>query len=360
MVFELADHDLKGLMTAGFRFTKGQIKYYIHSILKAVSYCHGNGVLHRDIKGANILVSNSGDVKLADFGLAREFKEKKDASAPAPAYTNKVVTLWYRSPELLLGMESYGGHIDMWSVGCLFAELLDSGRVLFASPDATEHKQLEEIYKICGTPDEQDWKEVKDLKHYQEFLPKEPKERILRRHFEERLHLSQNSLAIDLLDKMLQLNPSKRITAKSALDHEYFFAKSDPMMTAANHPKYPTHHYESESKHNRRDNPRPNPQDRVPRAGGAIPPQHSGPIRTHGNPPRGVGGTNSINYPYPTPPPTHGRGGGGPGPGPAGPPSQPQANSLNPLMSIDTLRVATSGRGRGSEGRGGQGRGAPL
>jgi cyclin-dependent kinase 12/13 len=112
LVFEYMEHDLSGLIDRKIDYSIAHIKCIMHQILSGVNYMHSNNIIHRDIKGANILINNKGDVKIADFGLARVYSDN-----PNKKYTNRVVTLWYRSPELLLGSTSYGPAIDMWSVG---------------------------------------------------------------------------------------------------------------------------------------------------------------------------------------------------------------------------------------------------
>jgi cyclin-dependent kinase 12/13 len=110
MVFEYMDHDLTGLMdTPSIRFTEAQIKCYMLQLLRGLKYCHDRDVLHRDIKGSNLLIDNNGNLKIADFGLARSYGEV------GRKYTNRVITLWYRPPELLLGANEYGPSVDMWS-----------------------------------------------------------------------------------------------------------------------------------------------------------------------------------------------------------------------------------------------------
>ncbi|XP_075474287.1 cyclin-dependent kinase C-1-like isoform X3 [Primulina tabacum] len=126
MVFEYMDHDLTGLADRpGLRFSIEQIKCYMKQLLTGLHYCHVNQVLHRDIKGSNLLIDNQGNLKLADFGLARLFSNDHNANL-----TNRVITLWYRPPELLLGATKYGPSVDMWSVGCIFAELLHGKPIL--------------------------------------------------------------------------------------------------------------------------------------------------------------------------------------------------------------------------------------
>lgn len=112
LVFEYMDHDLCGLLSRQIKFSPAVIKYIIYSILKGTEYLHSNNILHRDLKSSNVLVSNKGDIKIGDFGLARAFNPKINRH-----FTNRVVTLWYRSPELLLGASQYNSSVDVWSVG---------------------------------------------------------------------------------------------------------------------------------------------------------------------------------------------------------------------------------------------------
>jgi len=121
LVFEYMEHDLSGLISRKYDFSLQVIKGIIKQILLGLDYLHENNIIHRDIKGANILLNNCGEVKLADFGLARLHNPDNRI---VKMYTNRVVTLWYRSPELLLGEHNYGTAVDLWSVGCVFVELL--------------------------------------------------------------------------------------------------------------------------------------------------------------------------------------------------------------------------------------------
>ncbi|XP_070031279.1 cyclin-dependent kinase C-2-like isoform X2 [Nicotiana tomentosiformis] len=215
MVFEYMDHDLTGLADRpGLRFTIPQIKCYMKQLLTGLHYCHVNQVLHRDIKGSNLLIDNEGNLKLADFGLARSFSGDHNANL-----TNRVITLWYRPPELLLGATKYGPAVDMWSVGCIFAELLFGKPIL---PGKNEPEQLTKIYELCGTPDEINWPGVSKIPWYGKFKPARPMKRRVREVFR---HFDRH--ALDLLDKMLTLDPSQRICAKDALDAEYFW--TDPL-----------------------------------------------------------------------------------------------------------------------------------
>lgn len=160
LVFEYMEHDLSGLADLKLSFNVPMIKCILHQIITGVQYLHSQNIIHRDIKGANILINNKGEVKIADFGLARIHN-------PHPSlikqYTNRVVTLWYRSPELLFGSTNYGPSIDMWSVGCLFSELLTG------VPPFRGNKEPEQVKLICeklGVPTEETWPGVTNLKGF--------------------------------------------------------------------------------------------------------------------------------------------------------------------------------------------------
>ncbi|KAJ1392463.1 Serine/threonine-protein kinase, active site [Sesbania bispinosa] len=149
MVMEYMEHDLKGLMEAMKQpFSQSEVKCLMIQLLKGVKYLHDNWVLHRDLKTSNLLLNNRGELKICDFGLARQY------GSPLKPYTHLVVTLWYRAPELLLGAKQYSTAIDMWSLGCIMAELL-AKEPLFNGK--TEFDQLDKIFRILGTPNETIW-----------------------------------------------------------------------------------------------------------------------------------------------------------------------------------------------------------
>ncbi|NP_001340101.1 cyclin-dependent kinase C-2 [Zea mays] len=229
MVFEYMDHDLTGLADRpGMRFTVPQIKCYMKQLLTGLHYCHVNQVLHRDIKGSNLLIDNEGNLKLADFGLARSFSSDHNGNL-----TNRVITLWYRPPELLLGSTKYSPAVDMWSVGCIFAELLNGKPIL---PGKNEPEQLTKIFELCGTPDDTIWPGVTKMPWYNNFKPHRPLKRRVKDFFK---HFDRH--ALDLLEKMLTLDPSQRISAKDALDAEYFW--TDPLpCDPKSLPKYEASH----------------------------------------------------------------------------------------------------------------------
>ncbi|EPX73843.1 CMGC/CDK/CRK7 protein kinase Lsk1 [Schizosaccharomyces octosporus yFS286] len=218
MVFEYMDHDLTGvLLNSQLHFTPGNVKHLSQQLLEALRYLHHLGVIHRDIKGSNILLNNNGDLKFADFGLAR-FKTYPKAGA---TYTNRVITLWFRPPELLLGETKYDGAVDIWSVGCIVMELF-IGKPLFQGKD--EIHQLEIIYDLMGTPNEETWPEVKSLPWYDLLKPPHEKPSRFVDSFREKL----TPAAIDLCQKLLSLNPTHRPSARDALMHEYFVSESPP------------------------------------------------------------------------------------------------------------------------------------
>ncbi|CAL0332033.1 unnamed protein product [Lupinus luteus] len=225
LVFEYMEHDLAGLAALpGVKFTEPQIKCYMQQLLCGLEHCHLRGVLHRDIKGSNLLIDNNGNLKIADFGLATVFDPAKKH-----ALTSRVVTLWYRAPELLLGATDYGAGIDLWSVGCILAELLVGKPIM---PGRTEVEQMHKIFKLCGSPSEDYWKRTK-LPHSTSFKPQHCYRRDIFETFK-----SFPSSALTLVDKLLSIEPEKRGSATSALKSEFFTTNPLPC-DPSSLPKFP-------------------------------------------------------------------------------------------------------------------------
>ncbi|KAE8648933.1 hypothetical protein Csa_007854 [Cucumis sativus] len=213
LVFEYMDHDLAGLVSSpNIKFSEAQIKCYMRQLLSAIEHCHLRGIMHRDIKASNILVNNEGVLKLADFGLANVINSRNKQ-----ALTSRVVTLWYRPPELLMGSTDYGLTVDLWSIGCVFAEL-HLGKPLLKG--RTEVEQLHKIFKLCGSPPEEFWKKTK-LPHAAMFKPQHAYESSLSEKCKEFA-----PTALSLLESFLAIEPYKRGTASSALMSEVALAPS--------------------------------------------------------------------------------------------------------------------------------------
>lgn len=220
LVFDFCEHDLAGLLSnVNVKFSLGEIKKVMQQLLNGLYYIHSNKILHRDMKAANVLITKTGVLKLADFGLARAFSATKNGQVNR--YTNRVVTLWYRPPELLLGDRNYGPPVDLWGAGCIMAEMWTRSPIMQGN---TEQQQLTLISQLCGSITPEVWPGVESLDLYNKMeLPRGQKRKV-----KERLKpYVKDPYACDLLDKLLVLDPAKRFDSDSALNHDFFW--TDPM-----------------------------------------------------------------------------------------------------------------------------------
>ncbi len=212
MVFEYLSHDLTGLLNhPTFKLEHAHKKHLAKQLFEGLDHLHRRGVLHRDIKAANILISNEGQLKLADFGLARFFAKRRQLD-----YTNRVITIWYRPPELLLGETQYGPSVDIWSAACVLIEIFTKHAIF--PGDGGEINQLDKIYNILGTPTKADWPGLVDMAWFELLRPAERKPNVFAEKYKDRLTPS----AFELLQAMLLYDPTKRPTAGDVLEHPYF------------------------------------------------------------------------------------------------------------------------------------------
>ena len=210
LVFEYMDKDLKKYMDS--RGDRGQLDYitiksFMYQLLQGIAFCHENRVLHRDLKPQNLLINNKGQLKLGDFGLARAY------GIPVNTFSNEVVTLWYRAPDVLLGSRTYNTSIDMWSAGCIMAEMY-TGRPLF--PGTTNEDELQKIFRLMGTPSERSWPGISQFPEYK------PTFHVYATQDLRSILPQVDQLGLDLLSRMLQLRPDMRVSAKEALSHAWF------------------------------------------------------------------------------------------------------------------------------------------
>ncbi|KAK6123024.1 hypothetical protein DH2020_043240 [Rehmannia glutinosa] len=208
VVMEYVENDLHEYMKRPlFSSSLIEIKRLMKELLEGVKYLHQNRVMHRDLKPSNILISSKGELKICDFGMSRQF---------GSVYSPRVVTLWYRAPELLLGTKTYSSAIDMWSVGCIMAELL-AKQVLFKGE--SEIEQLHQIYRVLGTPNEAVWPGFSNLPGSTANFVRQPYNPLRNKLFPAAI---LSDFGFDLLEKLLCYDPEKRITAEDALRHGWF------------------------------------------------------------------------------------------------------------------------------------------
>lgn len=210
LVFEFLDLDLKRYMES---IPKDQplgakiVQKFMMQLCKGIAYCHSHRILHRDLKPQNLLINRDGNLKLGDFGLARAF------GVPLRAYTHEIVTLWYRAPEVLLGGKQYSTGVDIWSIGCIFAEMCNR-KPIFSGD--SEIDQIFKIFRVLGTPNESVWPDIVYLPDFKPSFPKWHRKELAK------VVPSLDARGIDLLGSLLSYDPINRISAKRAALHPYF------------------------------------------------------------------------------------------------------------------------------------------
>ena len=253
MVFDYHEYDLTGILeTTEIRYTQDHVKSWSMQLLKGVHYMHVNNIIHRDLKASNLLINRKGELVIADWGLARSW------GPHMKQLTNGVVTLWYRPIELLLGCKEYSPKIDMWSVGCIIAEMFKRSGLLRGH---NEVSQLSLIFDACGHPNRDMWPDIGQKcplwRNYEPKSDEKPKPNKLRQLLKERLPypawMTEN--AVYLISNLLTLNPSKRWSAQEAIKSDYFW--ENPLVKDAHELSMKfgidsVHEWEARKKHEQR------------------------------------------------------------------------------------------------------------
>ncbi|XP_068165417.1 cyclin-dependent kinase 15 isoform X2 [Antennarius striatus] len=220
-VFEFVQTDLAQYMNqhpGGLH--SHNVRIFMFQLLRALSYIHSRRILHRDLKPQNLLISYLGELKMADFGLARSM------SVPSQTFSSDVVTLWYRPPDVLLGSTDYSTALDIWGAGCIFIEMLQGAPAFPGDPD--EFQQLQTIWTVLGVPSEDSWPGVSQLINYkpERFIHSEPKPfRTVWKRLNQLPYKTE-----DLVQQMLKGVPTERISAQNSLQHPYFGTLPSPIM----------------------------------------------------------------------------------------------------------------------------------
>ena len=227
---EFMETDLHKVIYSKQKLSDDHIQYFIYQILCGINYIHSANVVHRDLKPSNILVNKNCDVKICDLGLGRggirddsDDPKKDRQKAQDEELTEYVITRWYRAPEVILSPSEYSKKVDVWSIGCIFAELLGR-KAIFKGDHYLD--QIQKITQVLGSPSEEDMDFISrpEAKHFMLKLKTE------KRKPWNTIYPHANPVALDLLDKMLTFHPRKRISIKECLEHPYFKDLSDPQM----------------------------------------------------------------------------------------------------------------------------------
>ena len=215
LIFEYCETDLKRIMDEKReeKLPLKTIKEYFYQIIKGLNYLHKKKIIHRDLKPQNLLINSENKIKICDFGLARGY------GVPVKTYTNEVVTLWYRPPDILLGNKIYDISCDIWSAGCIFAEML-LGHPLFSGKNESE--QCEQIFHLIGTPDEDTFNWLKESPEWNTGINGDGFTKVTRKNFLTTFNQVDDQLAIDILDKILVFDPEQRICTDDLLKHPFF------------------------------------------------------------------------------------------------------------------------------------------
>ncbi|TKA54345.1 Mitogen-activated protein kinase 2 [Rhodotorula sp. CCFEE 5036] len=218
LIQELMETDLHRVIRSQ-ELSDDHCQYFLYQTLRGLKALHSAAVLHRDLKPSNLLLNANCDLKICDFGLARSAMSSETEAVGF--MTEYVATRWYRAPEIMLTFKEYTYAIDVWSVGCILAEMLN-GKPLF--PGRDYHHQLTLILGILGTPSLQDFYAIgsQRSRDYLRALPYQEKKPF------QSLYPNANPLAIDLLERCLTFNPAKRINVVDALSHPYLEPYHDP------------------------------------------------------------------------------------------------------------------------------------
>ncbi|XP_041352571.1 cyclin-dependent kinase 8-like isoform X2 [Gigantopelta aegis] len=241
LLFDYSEHDLWHIIKfhrsakankKTVNVPKNMVKSLLYQILDGIHYLHANWVLHRDLKPANILVMGEGPergrVKIADMGFARLFNSPLK---PLADLDPVVVTFWYRAPELLLGARHYTKAIDIWAIGCIFAELLTSEPIFHCRQEDIKtsnpyhHDQLDRIFNVMGFPQDKDWEDIRKMPEHQQLMKDFKRSTYVNcnlNKYMEKHKVKSDSKAFHLLQKLLTMDPTKRITSEQAMADPYF------------------------------------------------------------------------------------------------------------------------------------------